>query len=83
MASLSTEATWKNLDELFCPLRMYHGQSVRLDVGSGFNLGGGDGQRDGSDPRWSEGWFRIQIQDGQQAPAGAWGNDEVALRGQR
>ena len=69
---------------------MYHGQSVRLDVGSGFNLGGGDGQRDGSDPRWSEGWFRskmvkgmVQIQDGQQAPGGAWGLDEVALRGQR
>ena len=25
----------------------------------------------------------VQIQDGQQAPAGAWGLDEVALRGQR
>ena len=33
---------------------MYHGQSVRLDVGSGFNLGGGDGQKVGSDSRWSE-----------------------------
>ena len=25
----------------------------------------------------------VQIQDGQKAPAGAWGLDEVALRGQR
>ena len=60
------------MDELFCPLRMYHGQSVRLDVGSGFNLGGGDGQRDGSKTK--------MVSRHQEGPGAL---DEVALRGQR